>query len=142
MAITFQNQEIVFRLPGRVKLKSWIRKVLRQEGKKEGDLNYVFTSDERLHEMNVEYLGHDTLTDIITFDQSEGLVVSGDIVISRDRVAENAVNYKTAFDDELHRVMIHGVLHLCGYRDKTEEEKKLMRSKEDEALRLFVSMPR
>ena len=141
MAITFQNQEIVFRLPGRVKLKSWIRKVLRQEGKKEGDLNFVFTSDEKLHEMNVEYLGHDTLTDIITFDQTEGLKVSGDIVISRERVAENAVTYRISFDDELHRVMIHGVLHLCGYKDKTEEEKKQMRTREDEALRLFASMP-
>jgi probable rRNA maturation factor len=141
MAITFQNQEIVFRLPGRVKLKSWIRKILKQEGKKEGELNFVFTSDDKLHEMNVEYLGHDTLTDIITFDQTEGLKVSGDIVISKERVEENAGTYKITFKDELHRVMIHGILHLCGYKDKTEEEKKIMRRKEDEALRLFSTLP-
>jgi probable rRNA maturation factor len=140
MAITFQNQDIVFRLPGKVKLKSWIRKVLKEEGKKEGELNFVFTSDNKLHEMNLEYLGHDTLTDIITFDQAEGLTVSGDIVISKERVAENATTYKITFDNELHRVMIHGILHLCGYKDKTEEEKRQMRSKEDEALRLFAAM--
>ncbi len=140
MAITFHIQDISMRLPGRVKLKSWIRKILRSEGKKEGELNFMFTSDKHLHGLNVQYLHHDTFTDIITFDQSEGLTVSGDIVISRDRVKENGDTFGTGFDNELRRVMIHGVLHLCGYTDKTPGEKSRMRAMEDEALQVFAQM--
>lgn len=140
MAITFQMHEISMRLPGRVRLKAWVRRILKNEGKKEGAISFVFTTDSRLHEMNVEFLSHDTYTDIITFDQSEGQVISGDIVISRDRVKENAATYGSDFAEELRRVMIHGILHLCGYKDKTDQERQVMRAREDESLRVFKGM--
>ena len=141
MAITFQLQDVQFRLDQKRRIKSWIRKILRGNGKKERDLNFVFTSDEKLHEFNVQFLHHDTYTDIITFDNSEGQYVAGDIMISIDRVQENAGKYGVSFVHELHRVMIHGILHLCGYKDKTETEKDLMRRKEDEALEVLRRLP-
>ncbi len=141
MAITFQNKDIALRLPGRMRIKAWIRRVLKQEGKKEGEINFVFTSDEHLHEVNLQYLSHDTYTDIITFDQTEGLKVSGDIMISVDRVKDNAGKFKSGFEDELRRVIIHGVFHLCGYKDKTAAEEKTMRIKENEALRIYELIP-
>lgn len=141
MAITFQTQDIQFRLDQKRRIKSWIRKVLRENGKKEKDLNFVFTSDEHLHAINLQYLDHDTYTDIITFDSSEGQIVAGDIMISLERVKENAVKYGVTFVEELHRVMIHGILHLCGYKDKSATENDLMRRKEDEALQVLRQLP-
>lgn len=137
MAITFIIEDKGYKLKDRMNLKLWMRRVLRTEGRKEGEINYFITTDERLHEMNVQYLQHDTLTDIITFDNCVGPVVSGDIAISRQRVSENAEKFGVTEADEMRRVMIHGLLHLCGYKDKTAEEKQVMRKKEDEALRLF-----
>ena len=125
------NYEIDFELENSEELKSWISKVILEENCNEGDINYIFCSDEYLHKINVEFLNHDTLTDIISFDYSVGKELHGDIYISVDRVTENASDYGTEFNDELDRVIIHGILHYCGYKDKTKDEKNLMRSKED-----------
>jgi probable rRNA maturation factor len=129
MAITFQNQQIEFKLKQPVKLRSWIKSTIELEKKKPGNVNFVFTNDEELLKINQQYLKHSTYTDIITFDYCEGKVVNGDIIISIDRIKENAVKFKVEFEQELHRVMIHGVLHLCGYKDKTDKDSKLMRKK-------------
>ena len=117
--------------------KDWIERVCRSEKKELGDIQYTFCSDAELHEMNLSVLNHDTLTDIITFDMVVGTVISGDIFISTDRVRENAKEYDVFFDEELRRVMIHGVLHLCGYPDKTNEENQIMRRLEDKKLEMF-----
>jgi rRNA maturation RNase YbeY len=125
------NYETDFELENSEEIKSWISKVILEENCSEGDINYIFCGDEYLHKINVEFLNHDTLTDIISFDYSVGKELHGDIYISIDRVIENASDYGTEFNNELDRVIIHGVLHYCGYEDKTNDEEKLMRSKED-----------
>lgn len=125
------NYEIDFELKNSEEVKSWISKVILEENCNEGDINYIFCSDEYLHKINVKFLNHDTLTDIISFDYSIGKELHGDIYISVDRVTENASDYGTNFIDELDRVIIHGILHFCGYKDKTNDDELLMRSKED-----------
>ena len=125
------NYEIDFELKNSKEVKSWISKVILEENCNEGDINYIFCSDEYLHKINVKFLNHDTLTDIISFDYSLGKELHGDIYISVDRVTENASDYGTNFIDELDRVIIHGILHYCGYKDKTNDDELLMRSKED-----------
>ena len=125
-----------FELQKRKELSSWIHFVLDQEEKELGEVNYIFCNDDYLHDINVKELKHSTLTDIISFDYSLGVVISGDIYISHERVKENADTLDSDFNDELHRVMIHGILHYCGYKDKSEAEKQLMRSKEDYYLSL------
>jgi len=125
-----------FLLSDEEEVSLWIKNVVNEEEFELGDLSYVFCSDDFLHEMNLEYLDHDTLTDIITFDYRQGKLINGEIYISTDRVEENATKYQVSFEDELHRVMIHGVLHICGYNDLTESEEKQMRSKENWALSL------
>ncbi|MUP45125.1 rRNA maturation RNase YbeY [Gramella sp. BOM4] len=117
--------------------RNWVERVIESEDKYQGDINFIFCDDEYLHEINVQYLSHDTYTDIISFDNSIGTTLHGDIFISTERVAENASEFGTDFDKELKRVMIHGVLHFCGYKDKTESEKELMRRKEEEKMELF-----
>ena len=117
-------------------LSSWLVSVINSEDYKEGEITYVFCDDDYLLDINVKYLKHNYLTDIISFDYTLGKEVSGDIFISVDRVRENALIYSTSFQDELHRVMVHGILHFCGYNDKTDSEKELMRSKEDYYLSL------
>jgi len=117
-------------------VKSWISKVISNEKRKEGDINYIFCDDNYLLEKNIKYLKHTSLTDIISFDYTIGKIISGDIFISIERVKENSNIFKTRFLDELHRVMVHGILHYCGYNDKTDQEKKLMRAKEDYYLSL------
>lgn len=114
----------------------WIKGIIDKETLELGDLSFVFCSDDFLHQMNIEYLEHDTLTDIITFDYREGDIINGEIYISTDRVEENAKDFSVAFKDELHRVIIHGVLHICGYNDLSDTEEKQMRAKEDWALAL------
>jgi probable rRNA maturation factor len=109
---------------------AWIEATIEKEGKKLGSISYVFCSDDYLHKINMEYLEHDTLTDIITFPYNEN-PIEGDIFISIDRVTDNASDLKISFERELNRVLIHGVLHLCGYRDETDEEEAQMRQKED-----------
>lgn len=117
-------------------LVSWINKVVESENKILGELSYVFCSDEYLLDMNREHLNHDYYTDIITFDYCFENIVSGDLFISLDRVEENAKEFSITFQDELDRVCVHGVLHLCGYKDKSEADEILMRQKEDEKLKL------
>lgn len=120
--------------------KKWLKAVIRGEKKEPGDLFYVFCTDSRLLEYNRKYLGHDTLTDIITFDETEGGPVSGSILVSLERVGENAAERSEDFAEELLRVVVHGVLHLCGYKDKTPLEEAEMRRKENAALKLFHEM--
>lgn len=117
--------------------RDWIERVILSEGKFIGDINYIFCDDEYLHEINVKYLSHDTYTDIISFDNTVGNTLHGDIFISTDRVEENARDFGVEALEELKRVMIHGVLHFCGYKDKTERDKELMRRKEEEKIELF-----
>lgn len=131
--IIYNVEDIDFQLPNEAPLSIWIEKTIQSEGKKLGNVSYIFCSDNYLHEMNVEYLEHDTLTDVITFPYNKA-PIEGDIFISIDRVKDNAQDLGVSFDIELHRVMIHGVLHLCGYKDETDEEEALMRQKEDEYL--------
>ncbi|WP_340076267.1 rRNA maturation RNase YbeY [Leptobacterium sp. I13] len=131
------HYETAFNLPNEEHLEEWISKVITSENHEEGTLSYIFCSDEYLYKINKGYLNHDTYTDIISFDYSEGITVSGDIFISIDRVAENAKNYNVSFQDELKRVMVHGVLHYCGYSDKTKKKAAVMRLKEDEKIKMF-----
>lgn len=135
--ITFHSEDVDFHLINEKQLIKWLQNAIKSEGKTVSELSYIFCSDDYLHKMNLEYLNHDTYTDIITFDYTEGSVVGGDIFISIDRVKENALKFKTEFLNELSRVIVHGVLHLVGYKDKTTKEKGLMRSKEDFYLTLL-----
>jgi rRNA maturation RNase YbeY len=131
------NYENEFELSNEEQLSNWISSVIVSEDKKEGEINYIFCDDEYLLGLNEQYLNHDTLTDIISFDYSVGKELHGDIFISTERVLENAAEFKVSFEEELKRVMVHGVLHYCGYKDKSEEDEKLMRSKEDEKIKMF-----
>lgn len=128
--ITF-NYQTNFELRNQSRIEEWITRTVNAEDCELETINYVFCTDEYLHNLNVKYLDHDTLTDIITFDYSVGKRLQGEIYISIDRVRENAHDFKQDFETELHRVIIHGVLHLCGYKDKTEEETEVMRGKEN-----------
>ena len=125
------NSETGFTLEKQDTINKWISNVILFESFKEGDINYVFCDDEYLHKLNMEFLSHDTLTDIISFDYSVGKIINGDVFISIERVEENAKIFNNRFLNELYRVLVHGVLHYCGYKDKTEADKKTMRSKED-----------
>lgn len=125
------NYETDFELDNTDKISNWISNTIKKEQCNEGEINYIFCSDAYLHKINLDFLNHDTYTDIISFDYSVGKDLHGDIYISVDRVKENATEFDVSFDDELARVMIHGVLHYCGYKDKTDDEAKQMRSKED-----------
>ena len=125
------NYETDFKLENESEISSWISSVIESENCVEGEINYVFCDDEYLHKINVEYLNHDTLTDIISFDYSIGKNLQGDIFISVERVTENAKEFKVSFQDELARVLVHGILHYCGYKDKTDEDVTVMRDKEN-----------
>ena len=133
------HYEIKFTLNNQIELQKWIEDVIMYEKKVLGDLIYIFCSDEYLLEKNIKYLGHNTLTDIITFNYCEGNIINSDIMISIDRIKENSSIFENSFEEELHRVMIHGVLHLIGYDDQTKKEKDIMREKEDFYLKkLFI----
>lgn len=134
--VTF-NYENDFVLENEEVYQEWISKIIESENFTEGEINYIFCDDDYLININVEYLNHDTYTDIISFDYSVGNVLQGDIFVSTERVAENALNFKVPFDNELKRVLSHGVLHYCGYKDKTKEDVIIMRQKEDEKIALF-----
>jgi rRNA maturation RNase YbeY len=131
------NYENDFELNNEEQLSNWISRVIASEEKKEGEISYIFCDDDYLLNLNEQYLNHDTLTDIISFDYSMGNEIHGDIFISTERVIDNAADFKVSFEEELKRVMVHGVLHYCGYKDKTEEDEALMRSKEDEKIKMF-----
>ena len=122
------------------RLSRWVQQVAAEYEKKVGDLAFIFCSDEKILEVNLQYLEHDYYTDIITFDYSTGNKISGDLFISVDTVATNALQFGTLCDDELHRVMIHGVLHLCGQGDKSDDDRKVMTEKENKALSLLTQI--
>ena len=128
--------ETDFTLQNSDEIAQWISKTITQENCEEGEISYIFCDDEYLHKLNVEFLKHDTLTDIISFDNSLGNQINGDVFISVERVKENAETFNVAFENELHRVIIHGILHYCGYKDKSKEDASVMRKKEEEALSL------
>ena len=136
--IAFFNEDINFKFQGKNKFKAWLKKVAEKECFTVGELNYIFCSDEYLHKINLEYLDHDTYTDIITFDNSEAeTVIEGDIFVSIERVRENSQTLNTIFEEELKRVIVHGLLHLCGYDDYTPEDKAEMRRLENEYILNF-----
>ena len=131
------NYESDFSLVQEEVYVSWIETIVESENKILGEISYIFCDDEYLHSINMQYLNHDTLTDIISFDYTEGDIISGDIFVSIERVVDNAKDFNVPFDEELKRVLAHGVLHYCGYKDKSEEDALLMRTKEEEKIKLF-----
>ena len=131
------NYETDFELENEAQYEDWISRIIESEGFDEGEINYIFCDDEYLHKINVEYLDHDTLTDIISFDYTVGNLIQGDIFVSVERVKDNANDFNVSFDEELKRVLSHGVLHYCGYKDKSPKDEALMRSKEEEKMKMF-----
>ena len=131
------NYETDFELLNEAYFSKWLSEVILSENKNEGEINYIFCDDDYLLEINQNYLDHDTLTDIISFDYSVGNELNGDIFVSVERVKENASDYNVTFQEEIQRVLVHGILHYCGYKDKSEEDEQLMRSKEDEKIKMF-----
>lgn len=138
------NEEIInfysensFELEHQASYENWIKEVISSEGKKTGEISFIFCDDEYLLKINQDYLDHDTYTDIISFDNSVGNILNGDIFISTERVAENADEFGVLFSEELRRVLVHGILHFSGYKDKTPEEQKIMRAKEEEKMKMF-----
>ena len=133
---SFHSEDILFVLKKKPAIISWLSYSVKNESKIVGEISYIFCSDEYLYDINLKHLKHDTLTDIITFDYCEEKIVNGDIYISIDRIKENAKLFNNSIENELHRVMIHGVMHLCGYKDKTPEDQNVMSAKEDFYLNL------
>lgn len=131
------NYESDFTLEQEDNYASWIETIIESENKILGEISYIFCDDEYLHTINMQYLNHDTLTDIISFDYTEGDIISGDIFVSIERVIDNAKDFNVPFDEELKRVLAHGVLHYCGYKDKSDADALVMRSKEEEKIKLF-----
>ena len=131
------NYETNFALENESNYEDWITRIIYSEGFEVGEINYIFCDDEYLHKINMEYLNHDTLTDIISFDYSVGNLLQGDIFISVERVDDNAKDFNVTFEEELKRVLSHGVLHYCGYKDKSPKDEALMREKEEEKIKMF-----
>ena len=129
--------ECDFELNHKSTYEQWILRIIDSEEMDCGEISFIFCDDEYLHEINLKYLQHDTYTDIISFDATEGQVLNGDIFISIDRVRDNASNYNAEFTSELNRVMAHGILHFCGYKDKSERDVAEMRRKEEEKMKMF-----
>ncbi len=140
MAITFTNHEIVFNLKNKKKIKNWIKKIIKEHNKREGSISYIFTSENYIIKINNEYLKHNYFTDIITFDYSNQDIVEGDIFISIETVSSNSIKFNTTFEEETLRVIIHGILHLLGFKDKTSEQKLNMRCLEENALLSFKNL--
>lgn len=137
MPVLFFNEDHEYQINDPDKVSEWIIEVIRSEKLDPGNINYIFCSDEYLRDINIKYLSHDYFTDIITFDNSDSKeLIEGDIYISVPRVLENSSLHKTEFEKELSRVLVHGVLHLCGYDDKTDSDKAVMRKKEEAYLSL------
>ncbi len=134
--INFFSEDVSTTIKQKILLRKWIGQSIQAEGFRSGDINIILCSDKYLHEINVKYLNHDTLTDIITFDYSEEKTISGDIFLGLETIVDNSNTFSKVFFDELHRVIIHGVLHLCGYNDKTNKEKEIMTKKENAYLSL------
>ncbi len=140
MSITFQVEKINFNLRKKNNIKLWIAKVLKLEKKQLGQINFLFTNDEEILKKNIQFLKHNSYTDIITFNYCKDKIINGDIIVSIERVKENAVKFKSDFEEELNRVLIHGILHLCGYNDKKAADTVLMRIKENWALKKQVNL--
>ena len=140
MKIEFFAEDIAFPSIKRIKTRSWIKQVAAVYGKRAGEINYIFCSDEKILEVNREYLRHDYYTDIITFDNSESDRIAGDLFISLETVKSNAEKFGTQYEEELSRVIIHGILHLCGQADKTPTDSAIMKQKEDAALTLLATL--
>ena len=138
--VSYFSEDIDFTFKGRALNNRWFRMVAESEIRRIGDVNVIFCSDRYILDINMKYLQHDYFTDIITFDYCEGDRLSGDLFISIDSVRENAVEYGATFEDELHRVLVHGILHLIGYDDHTEEQISQMRAKEDYYLAMRKSL--
>ena len=136
MAISYYAEEVSFPAIKKRETSEWIRRVAEKHGKKCGDIAYIFCSDEKILAVNREYLQHDYYTDIITFDYTQGNRISGDIFISIDTVSSNAEEYHTSLDEEIHLIIIHGILHLCGINDKGEGEREVMTAHENDALKM------
>jgi rRNA maturation RNase YbeY len=142
-SVHFHQEEVKYNLKNKLLIKKWIKTIIAENKAKLEELNFIFCSDQYLHQINMQYLQHDTFTDIITFDNREKKEepILGDIFISIDRVEENSKKFSINFEDELHRVIIHGVLHLLGWKDKTKTEQEAMRKEEDSCLqKLKVSL--
>ena len=137
--INFFSEDVDFDLKGKQRTKKWIKHIVEQEAQKTGDINIIFCSDEYLLQVNKQYLNHDYYTDIITFNYNTNKV-NGDLFISIDRVADNAEKQNVPRGTEMQRVIIHGVLHLLGYNDKTKAEEKKIRQKEDQAIEILNSL--
>lgn len=142
MRIFFHKEGIDFDIREKQKIRQWIKKVIENEGKELGDLNIILTRDKELLELNKTYLYRKYLTDVITFEYNQEKKISGDIYLSVERIRENALKFNERVDREILRVIIHGILHLMGYRDKKDEEQTKMRQKEDECLYMFDKMQR
>lgn len=140
MAVHFFNDDVDFTVSDETLLRKWITLVVTRHKKRLGKITYLFCSDEKIYQTNVRFLNHDTYTDIITFDYVENDLISGDIIISIDRVGENARSFNVSFEQELHRVIIHGLLHLLGFKDKSVEDAAIMRHNEDESLALLKTI--
>lgn len=133
--IYFEVEDTKFPLIKKQTTKNWIKSVAEKYGKKVGNITYIFCSDEKILEVNKEFLQHDYYTDIITFDDTEGNTINGDIFISLDTVKSNSEKFQTSYLEELHRVIIHGILHLCGLKDKSPKDEKMMREAENQSLK-------
>ena len=131
------HYETSFAIQPEAKFKEWVSQIILSENKRTGIINFIFCDDVFLHDINLKYLKHDTYTDIISFDYSEEDLIAGDIFISVERLKENALKYGVSFGNELKRVMAHGILHYCGFNDKTAMDNEIMRQKEDEKITLF-----
>lgn len=140
MAVTFTTHEIRFNLKNKNKIRNWIKQIIRENNKKDGSISYILTSDSYILTINKDYLNHNYFTDIITFDYCKNEIVEGDIFISIETVFTNSQKFNTTFDEEILRVIIHGVFHLLGFKDKTAEQKKKMRLLEDNALKYFKKL--
>lgn len=132
------HYKIDFEIKDSERTSEWIEQLIIEEGKEMGEITYIFCNDKFLLERNQKYLNHDTLTDIITFDYCKGNIISSDIMISIDRVKENSTIFENSFSEELKRVMSHGILHLIGYNDHNEKDKKIMRERENYYINKFV----
>jgi rRNA maturation RNase YbeY len=138
MSIKYYNEETSYRLPHKRAVREWVRETIAAEGLEAGEIAFIFCSRERHLEINRTYLGHDYPTDVITFDYTDGRVAGGDIFIDPQTIAENAVRFGATREEEMRRVLIHGILHLCGHGDKTPAEQTAMRALEDKYLRCFI----
>lgn len=136
--ICFFSEDIEFQISNPIAIQEWINQIIKKETRQLVQLTFIFCSDSYLHQVNLKHLNHDTLTDVITFPYSSFPKIEGDIFISIDRIKDNSNSFNVTFEQELHRVMIHGVLHLCGYTDKTPDSQTIMRTKENEALDLLT----